>query len=122
MIRIERNQDVNVFAVTLNERKTLNNPFYLFVFESVETKSVTRIVLVDTSPAKDRYNRFQINTSFFDFDGWYNYTVYQQDDYQNTDIELTNGIVETGRLFVAATEIQNYITPNTEVTFTEYNQ
>lgn len=89
--------------VTLNESKTLTNPYYLFVFTNVSTKvQLTKIVnsADDVSDCPERCNIFQFNTITL-FAGqqagdWY-YEVYEQASAVNTDPTGLN-MVECGKV------------------------
>ena len=101
------NQGVeNTVDLTLSEKATLENPFFLFVFKSDVTKNYVRKVIADQSSFRRRYNRF-IFTEGADITlaptGYWHYTIYEQSSSTNTDETLSTGIVERGKLYVIGT-------------------
>lgn len=90
--------------VTLNEKRTLDAGYYLFVFENVTTKDrVTKIFnfTEDESAYQDRFNQFPIITSTLfsgQNTGHWRYWVYEQASSSNTDpaglTEVENGILQ----------------------------
>lgn len=108
MLALDKANTSESIIVTLNEKKTITAPYYLFVFESVTTKEQINWIVNSTddqSPFQGRYNEFLINTSvvFADYqDGQYNYFVYEQSSSTNTD---TTGLseVENGKLVLKTT-------------------
>lgn len=111
--------------VTLNEKKTIASPYYLFVFTNSSTKqTVTKIYSSadDLSPYPDRYNKFPIvvNSFFNNSDeGMWTYNVYEQAGAVNTNPtglkEVESGIM---RLKGAAFEYKEY---DQQQTFKQYN-
>ncbi len=105
MILLELNtRDSNV-CLTLKEKQTLENPYYLFeVWQTPEEKQY--FLQVDTSDYPDSYNRFSlkpissgspINGEFLvknNTDFW-NYNVYETET-QSLDPEDATGLLETG--------------------------
>lgn len=93
----------DVITVTLNEKRTLDNGYYLFVFTHILTRNVvTKIYWFtdDTSGFQDRYNEFDITTSTTFLDqptGQWLYKVYEQASAVNTDptglTEVEQGIM-----------------------------
>ncbi|MEO6721436.1 MAG: hypothetical protein ABIN67_13795 [Ferruginibacter sp.] len=122
MIRINQTNTPQLFALTCTELGVLANPFYLFVFTNDMTLKEQSIVLTDNSIYKSRYNLFEITGTFFETDGWHSYKVYEQDAFNNTDIAMTNGIVEEGRAFVVSSfDVQFKQNDSDTVTFNQYN-
>ena len=122
MIRINQTNTPQRFAITCSELGILLNPFYLFVFTNDVTKQVQSIVLTDSSTNKQRYNLFEITGAFFTGEGWHTYEVYEQDNFNNTAINLTKGLVEAGRLFVVSSfDIKFKQNENINVKFSEYD-
>lgn len=86
--------------VTLNEKRTLDSGYYLFVFENISTRATVKKVFSfseDESHYTTRYNKFSISTAslFGDSDhGQWTYTVYES----ATNTENTSGlsVVEYG--------------------------
>lgn len=112
--------------VTLNEKRTLDSGYYLFIFEHVTTRQqVTKIFnfTEDESDYPDRFNNFPIVTSTL-FSGkprgHWTYKVYEQASSTNTDpdglTEVENGILQ----LKPATEFE--FTESTGATsFTQYD-
>lgn len=96
-------------VVTLNERKTLTNPYYLFVFQNIQTRVDYPVVINSTSDLSaypDRFNEFQINvvTVFGTVNtGDYNYSAYEQASNSNTDPTGLN-LLENGKMKMRTTE------------------
>ena len=102
MITINKGE-ANTFDLTLSEKATLTNPFYLFVFQSDITKDYTRKVIADTSLYARRFNRFEITEGTditFNPTGFWHYKVYEQTSSTNTDETQSTGLVEVGKLKV----------------------
>lgn len=105
MILLELNtRDSNV-CLTLKEKQTLENPYYLFeVWQTPEEKQY--FLQIDTSDYPDSYNRFSLkpissgtptNGEFLvknNTDFW-NYNVYETAT-QSLDPEDATGLLETG--------------------------
>lgn len=113
MIVIEQTGTKERMILTLNEKKTLANAFYLFVFTNTTTKNVIKWIVnerYDKSANTDRYNEFVINaSSVFDGEqpGQWNYEVYEQESPTNQD---TTGLseVERGKLTLKYTAVYQY--------------
>jgi hypothetical protein len=100
MIKIEKNSTNNI-VLTLSEKTTLTNAYYLFEFTSDETKDTRYIIPTDISPNKIRYNEFEIiePTNISLTVGTWKYRIFEQLSSTNTN---TNGLneVECGRVDV----------------------
>jgi hypothetical protein len=108
-------------VVTLNEKRTLDDGFYLFVFTNVTTKDVVNKIYAfseDMSDYQDRFNLFDIDTNSTFLNkptGEWRYEVYEQSSGTNTDItgltEVERGILQ----LKPATEFafEQYDTPTT---------
>lgn len=97
MILLTKGATVNVF-VTLSEKVSLDDPYFLFVFENKATQEKVKFVGTDISSYQDRYNKFSVvvNTHFEDHpEGLYNYKIYEQSSSSNTD-ETGLNLVERG--------------------------
>lgn len=125
MILLNLGQTAETITVTLNEKRTLDSGYYLFVFTNILTRQVVNKIysfLDDTSDFQDRYNEFEINTDsvFSSYPvGQWAYNVYEQASSTNTDTTgLTN--VETGIMMLKTTafEFESY---NQSTTFKAYN-
>lgn len=121
MILLNFGQSSENITVTLNEKRTLTNPYYLFVFTHILTKNVVNKIysyLEDDSSYQDRYNQFEINTDTVFAGqpiGQWRYDVYEQVSSTNTDpIGLTE--VEKGIMMLkpeTAFEFESYNEPTT---------
>ena len=121
MIRLNKVEDSQDFALTCSELTTLTNPFYLFVFRNDMSGVEKVIVLADKSERKGRYNLFTIDGSFFDSEGWYTYKVYEQNTADNILIANTVSVVEEGRAFIYQSNPTEPTEYNNEVKFKEYD-
>lgn len=128
MIVIRKGQS-NTVTVTLKEKTTLANPYYLFQFESKVTKQKVYAVPTDLSQYPNRYNQFQITESNTPTglsqvtllpEGEWVYTVYEQTSSTNTNPANATGVVETGLCKVIGTTQSNTVY-NTATTRTVYN-
>lgn len=79
----------NLFAVSLNDKKTISEPVYLFEFVNQITLNRSYVILADLSQGTEQYNRFALinqddnNNALqgevnLTMQGYYNYTVYEQ--------------------------------------------
>ena len=60
MILINRGQN-NTVALTLKEKSTLTNPYYLWKFTNDTTKQIKRFIVPELSNTHtDRYNKFTV--------------------------------------------------------------
>lgn len=91
--------------LTLTEKVTISNPYFLFVFTNRTTSVETAIILTDVSTHIERYNQFDVTegTTFTLDAGEYEYQVYAQTSSTNTDSSLANELVESGVLKVVFT-------------------
>ena len=101
--------------VTLNEKRTLDNGCYLFVFENVTTRDiVTKIFSFseDESDYPERFNSFPLSSTVFQDEntGDWRYKVYEQSSSTNTD---PTGLTEVERGIMK-------LRPATDFSFTEY--
>lgn len=116
MIHLEKGQ-TNKIILTLSENQLIDNPNYLFVFTNRSSNWVKKAVILgsdDSSPNKDRFNQFIIETNTYfkkALAGQYIYKVYEQESETNTD-EANLNLLETGIL-----ELKDEKT-----TFTQYSR
>lgn len=104
MLLLTLGQTAENMIVTLNEKRTLNVGYYLWIFTHYTTKqTVTKIYnfLSDQSGYPDRFNSLSIDTSVEFLDtpvGMWTYDVYEQESAVNTDptglTKLEEGIME----------------------------
>lgn len=119
MLVLTENAASETILVTLNEKKTLNAPYILFIFTNVETKEqVTKIFAPgdDSSLYPARYNKFTVQTVTLFADkkpGFWNYAAYEQPAGVNTNPANATTLLELGKLRL-----------DRETTFamTEYNE
>lgn len=111
MILIEKNSS-NRVALTLNEKRTLDNPFYIFRFQEMQTEVYTIFYAVNTSVNKDRYDLFNIieNPIADHLNGTVTLTIgeYTYEVYESVTISLDpddwTSLVENGRVTVVGEE------------------
>lgn len=109
MLTISEGVKTNV-VVTLTEKVTITDPYFLFVFTHITTKTVVNIIKSsadDLSAFPDRYNEFVIDGSLFAHTGQWLYQVYEQESNTNTD---TTGLseVENGKADVVPSTSFSY--------------
>lgn len=91
MLSLTLGQTAETIIVTLNEKRTLSDGYYLFYFENITTRqTATKIYnfIEDESSYTSRFNQFTINTnSVFTgkMPGEWVYKVYEQESSTNTD-------------------------------------
>lgn len=117
MIKITQTS-VNEIIVTLTEKVTLSSPYFLFQFENQQTKQLYYCISADTSSYTDRYNDFSIEEKTnptltngeirLANEGFYNYTIYEQESSTNLDPDNATGIVEKGICKVIGTARTSY--------------
>ena len=93
--------ETKFWYLTLTEKTTISNPYYLFSFIHRQTLKTYYFLLNDISSFKERYNKFSINETAFNFyEGEYKYIIYAQTSSSNLNPNLANQMVETGLLKV----------------------
>lgn len=130
MILINKNS-VNTFRLTLAEKSTLINPYYLFVFTSDVTRQVKIFKTFDSSDYPYRYNEFLITDSAtenlsqgvvnFSPTGFWSYKIYEMSDANNMVVTNTTSLVEEGRAVVYGTAT-NFNKYNNSRTYTTYGK
>lgn len=127
MLELQINQAGQKIILTLVELKTLDDPYYLFVFRHIETKQEVKIVRStadDESGFPSRYNQFNIDTSTVFLGkpaGSWNYEVYEQESAVNTDPALATGLIEKGKLILYAAAEMEFEKYNTPTSYKTYN-
>ena len=117
MLLLTLGQTSEKMIVTLNEKRTLTDGWYLFVFENITTRDIVNKIYAfseDESLYPDRYNLFTINTNTVFANqntGDWRYKVYEQSGSSNTD---TTGLTEVERGILK-------LRPATDFTYTEYS-
>lgn len=116
MLVIEKAESKNWY-LTLTEKVTIANPYFLFAFTHRLTNEVTTVILSDISIHKERYNEFAVvEGSTFTLDaGEFEYQVYAQTSPSNLSPALANELVESGILKVEFDVTRTYY----EVTLNE---
>jgi hypothetical protein len=97
MLQINKAESKNWY-LTLTEKTTISNPYYLFSLKHRLTAVEYNFLLTDISTYKERYNKFEITegaTVTLDA-GEYLYRIYAQTSSVNTNPELANELVEEG--------------------------
>ena len=103
-MRLTLGETEQYIVVTLNEKKTLGEGYFLFRFTNGTTGDVVSKIFAytdDVSSYPDRFNKFLISTGT-DFlnqlPGQWTYEVYQQESAVNTDpaglTEVERGLLE----------------------------
>lgn len=103
MIKYQKDT-TNTVIVTLTERVTISNPFFLLKLIFKDNDSVSDIWLTDISDYPLRYNEFKMSTSL-DL-GQYIYNFYQKPNMDNTNLDDAV-FLETGELTVWTIEAEN---------------
>ncbi len=95
--------ETNQVDVTLTERVTISDPFFLLWLFNKTTDEVVKSFVTDTSLYTDRYNRFLVSLDLDE--GEYLYRFYQKSTDANTDIDGER-ILEIGELKVVKNEAE----------------
>ena len=105
--------------VTLTEKVTIANPYFLFAFTHRLSSQLTTVILSDISTHPERYNQFAVvEGSTINLDaGEYEYVIYAQTSSTNLLPELANEEVESGILKVEfdVTRTQYEVTLNEKI-------
>jgi len=128
VIVINKNSNNN-FIATLYELSQLSNPYYLFEFESDQTKTKYYNVIADVSTNKPRYNEFNLLEGTDPFNnefelgspGFYNYRVFEQVSSSNLNPTGLN-VVEKGKMKLIDSTYepsfqQHTVSPTTNVVY-----
>ena len=113
MLVINKNTN-NYLRVTLQEKVTISNPYYLFVFTSDITSRKVIFLQSNISIHQDRYDEFLITERSTNLDpssgtieflpiGSWTYQIFEQASSSNLDPTLTGGLLETGMAKVTGT-------------------
>ena len=133
MIKLEKNT-TNRVVVTATENVTLTGTVsFLFEFISDDTFTKKYFISEDISPNTCRYNEFELTITDGVEDvlngvinlspnGYYKYNIYQQDNNTNLDPNLSDGIVENGKMYLIGEEkpIQISYTASNDKTYIAY--
>jgi hypothetical protein len=98
----------NKFVVTLKEKQTLTNPYFLFEFTNKVERNPIYVILTDVSGFPDRFNQFNIvegTTVNLTEEGEWDYRVFEQLSNSNLNPSLSDNKVplEVGMLYVKGT-------------------
>lgn len=107
MILINKNS-TNEVVLTLSEKTTLSNVYYLFEVIDDQSNDKYYFVLSDTSTNKERYSLLTIiegTTVTFTNIGFYKYNVYEQTSSSNLNPNGLN-LIENGKLKVVDTTVE----------------
>ncbi len=112
-------------VLTLNEKATLNEPYYLLVFTQITTKETLSIIFFsgdDASEYPQRYNQFTMPADFFTdkTPGQWQYVAYEQESSTNTDVEQTAGVVEYGKAQLSKASAFEFPSYQPETSYTVY--
>lgn len=108
----------NTITLSLDEKKTLLSPNYLFRLISDDTNNDKIFISTDLT-AETRYNLFTITltgstsneeltggTISISPNGWWKYFVYEQSSNTNLQLSGTTSLLENGKVFVSGVTIQ----------------
>ena len=132
MLAIRKNSN-NKIVVTLREKQTLANPYFLFEFKSEVSMKVVTTIMDDLSFFPERFNEFlltetngtQIATSGtieLTPEGMWTYRVFEQESDTNLDIELVDNKepLEVGVVRVIGSQVQVTRNDNNDTEYTVY--
>ena len=124
MLVLTKGQTSEYLYVTLNEKRTLNAGYYVFLFENVTTKTqYTKVYAFaeDESDYTTRYNKFPVNTSVLFSTaqpGEYIYQVYESATNTTNVSGLTE--VECGIMVLNPATEFSYDSYSAATTFKQY--
>lgn len=127
MLQFNQTDTAAVLIVTLTEKVTISDPYYLFIFKHVLTKQTVTFIKYtgqDESVYPQRYNQFTINAAVVFADkptGEWHYIIYEQVSSTNTDPALSGNELEHGKLRIDPATAFEYTIYNGQQTFTAYN-
>ena len=122
MILINKNS-TNTVVLTLAEKTTITNAYYLFEFTSDETNEVKYVIPTDISVNKLRYNEFEITepTNVSLTSGTWKYRIFEQSSSTNLIVANATNLVENGKVDVIGTDtVLNEFTGE-QKTYKEFN-
>lgn len=126
MLQITRNATTRV-AVTLYEKQTLTNPYWLWRFVNDATNAeYTAVIDEVANNYKQRSNLFDIVEGGLSAlvlpSGIYTYYVYEQTDFRNTDYTLADNRCEVGQMKVIGEDTHVFTSPQMTVEYSWTNQ
>ena len=122
MVVFQKSNTSNDIILTLTEKVTIENPYYLFVFENRTTKGKVKFVKSSTddlSSYPERFNEFTVARALFTEIGKYVYRVYEQDNESNTD-ETGLNLLENGQAEFIDVPAETYTEYSSETTYKVY--
>lgn len=126
MLELHHGETDEKIIVTLNELVTLADPYFLFVFDHVETKQTVFLLRSNEDDESDypyRYNQFNIRTDILFANkptGEWHYKIYEQAD--NFSLDPTGKtLLESGKLRLYPATDFEFTTYEQAVTFKTYN-
>jgi len=84
----------NEITVTVTEKTTIENPYYLFYFRHQQSQVDAAVILENISTHTGRYDTFMYTPELET--GTYYYTIYAQESAVNVDPDEADEIVEVG--------------------------
>jgi hypothetical protein len=126
MVLIDNTDTSFQLILTLEEKRTLTNPYYLFVFTHQDTGNTIKFLKFSEDDESDyplRYQQFTIDPAVVFLNaklGFYLYNIYEQLSSTNTDVALTGAEVENGKMRLITTDADIYTEHSQTVTFKTY--
>lgn len=128
MLRLTKGSASEKIIVTLTEKVTLAEPYFLFIFtHNLTGQEITKIFTPDDdeSDYPSRYNQFDVATVTLFANqpvGEWLYRAYEQASAVNTDPDLATGLVESGKLQLlpASADVFSFDEYNEATTFKSY--
>ncbi len=120
--------------LSLVEKTTLDNPYYLFEFTNDLTRKKYYQIFTDVSVIGDQRNNWNLfnievvnsgsgaNKIILGNVGQYGYIIYEQTSSTNLDPTLATGIVEKGRMRLIDSETSIYVEHEIEIEYTAHEQ
>lgn len=122
MLQYNQNE-TNYLTVTLKEKQTLANPYWLWRVVSDGSNIEYSAILSDTSTEPNRYNLFTFDSTQMDLPvGIYTYYIYEQSSAVNTDYHLATNLCEVGQMKVTGTRNQILSEPTYTTEYAWTNQ
>ena len=121
LFTLENNADRVV--VTLTEKVTLNEPYFLFTFTHIETRQTVEFIRAsdaDESASPERYNQYTIDTAaLFEGkpDGEWIYKVYEQE----SEISEAGSLLEQGKMQLVKDRDTVFTAYESATSFKAYN-
>lgn len=128
MFVIEKDATTENITLELTDNTTVENPTYLFIFESNQTGETYAVILDDlaTEEETDRFNKFTLIEGSDDPEngevilgvtGTYNVYIYAQSSTTNLDPDLADELVSRDYARLIDDEVSIYVSHTQEVTY-----